>query len=205
MPPVSHPGAPIDPHLRRWMLFVDGENFTLQAQKLAEREACKLEEGRFFLRNVFVWLPDTHARRLPEILHEPLQETGVRAYYYTSLQGDDQRIGTAREALWRLGFDPKVFRKPSGTRAKGVDISLTLDVVNHAHYDHYDVAVLIAGDGDYLPLVDQVKRLGKGVVISFFEGEGLGLNPDLLLACDTFVPLDELFLHQWGKQKSQPR
>jgi hypothetical protein len=27
---------PADPHLRRWMLFVDGENFTMRAQKLAE-------------------------------------------------------------------------------------------------------------------------------------------------------------------------
>ena len=31
--------------------------------------------------------------------------------------------------------------------------------------DHYDVAVLIAGDGDYVPLVEEVKSLGKVVYV----------------------------------------
>ena len=36
---------PIDPHLRRWMLFVDGENLTLRAQQLAAERQLTLSRG----------------------------------------------------------------------------------------------------------------------------------------------------------------
>jgi uncharacterized LabA/DUF88 family protein len=103
-----------------------------------------------------------------------------------------------REAIWKLGFTPEVFRKDkSSQKSKGVDITLTKDVLSHAFMNNYDVAVLIAGDGDYVPLVQEVKRLGKGVEVLLFAGNGLGLNPELRLACDTFHRLDEFFIEQW--------
>ena len=41
------------------------------------------------------------------------------------------------------------------------------------------------GDGDYVPLVEEVKRLGKIVVCVFFD-VGNGLSPALKIACDEF-------------------
>ena len=35
------------------------------------------------------------------------------------------------------------------------------------------VAVLVAGDGDYVPLITEVKRLGKVVYVVFFNDYGL--------------------------------
>ena len=54
---------PSDPHLRRWMLFVDGENFTIRAQKVVASEHIKLAEGPYFSPDVFIWLPDVTATR----------------------------------------------------------------------------------------------------------------------------------------------
>ncbi len=48
---------PSDPRLRRWVLFVDGENFTIRAKKVAEANDIKLVEGSHHMRDVFVWLP----------------------------------------------------------------------------------------------------------------------------------------------------
>ncbi len=48
---------PSDPRLRRWVFFVDGENFTIRAQKVAEANDIKLVEGSHHMRDVFVWLP----------------------------------------------------------------------------------------------------------------------------------------------------
>jgi uncharacterized LabA/DUF88 family protein len=43
---------------------------------------------------------------------------------------------------------PHVFRRESKERkSKGVDITLTKDLLVNAFQDNYDVAVLIAGDG----------------------------------------------------------
>ena len=70
-----------------------------------------------------------------------------------------------------------MLQKVKGRPSKGVDIALTCDMLSHASHDNYDVAVLIAGDGDYVPLVDEVKRLGKLVHLVFFQSTGL--NPKL--------------------------
>jgi uncharacterized LabA/DUF88 family protein len=63
-----------------------------------------------------------------------------------------------------------VFKKDKqGRKTKGVDITLTRDMLSHAFRGNYDVARLIAGDGDYLPLIEEVKRLGKRVQVCFFD------------------------------------
>jgi uncharacterized LabA/DUF88 family protein len=72
-------------------------------------------------------------------------------------------------------------------------------MLGHAYRDDYDVAVLFAGDGDYVPLVEEVKRLGKGVRVASFEGSGL--SDDLRLAADTVMYSDEFFLHLWKEYK----
>lgn len=57
----------------------------------------------------------------------------------------------------------------------------------HAFFDHYDIAILIAGDGDYLPLVEEIKRLGKRLHIGFFYDASL--NPSLKLSADKFFDI----------------
>jgi uncharacterized LabA/DUF88 family protein len=78
-----------------------------------------------------------------------------------------------------------------------VDIALTKGMLSHAFLGNYQAAVLVAGDGDYVPLVQEVKRLGKRVTVAFFVGEAYGLNPELRLIADEFVPLEQKFLNGW--------
>ena len=44
---------------------------------------------------------------------------------------------------------------------KGVDVRLSLDAFDLAHQDRYDVAVLISGDTDFVPLVRKLAAMGK--------------------------------------------
>ena len=74
--------------------------------------------------------------------------------------------------------------------------ALTKDMLSHAFRDNYEVAVLVAGDGDYVPVVQEVQRLGKIVFVWFFENEGL--NPKLKLAADHFFDFTPHFLRSWG-------
>ncbi len=182
-----------------WMQFVDGENLTFRAQAFAGENRFQLREGEHYCRDCYVWLPSTHGRRRFAHFNPPLRDYALRSSYYTSLVGDDQHITDVRERLWKLGFSPQVFKKTrQDQKAKGVDIALTKDMLAHAFLGNYDVAVLIAGDGDYVPLVEEVKRLGKVVLLAFFADGGL--SPDLRRACDDFFDITGTFVYEWRPQ-----
>jgi hypothetical protein len=183
------------------MLFVDGENLTLRAQALvASMAKFSLPPGPLYREDVFVWLPRTaceHGAADLSIFHDVhLGGPPLRSIYYTSLVGDEETLQKVRTDLWTLEFQPEVFKKTArDQKAKGVDISLTKDMLSHAFLDNYDIAVLVAGDGDYVPLVQEIKRLGKRVHLCFFAGQGL--NPNLKLAADHFADLTQDFMQHW--------
>ncbi len=52
---------------------------------------------------------------------------------------------------------------------KGVDVELAIDVLDFAHSNRYDVAVLGTGDADFVPLVRRITSLNKNAVIAYFS------------------------------------
>lgn len=198
---ISGP-PPSDPHLRRWMLFVDGENLTIRAQEWAKAKDFRLTEGKYYLPNVFVWMPGVKANvaliNKTEDVPLEVQPYPIRSYYYTSVVGDEQKLLAVRRALWELGFHPEVFKKTRQVqKAKGVDIALAKDFLSNAYNHNYDVAVLMAGDGDYIPLVKEVKRLGKVVYVVFFRDKGFGLSEALELSSDRLFEFGPFFREKW--------
>ena len=105
--------------------------------------------------NQHSWVKQAHA-----------SEKAERCYYYTCTQGDKGQIDEVRDALWESGFSSIVTHKPKNGTAKRVDISLTKDMLVHAFLGNYDIALLVAGDGDFIPVVEEVKRLGKRLVVA---------------------------------------
>ena len=188
-----------DPHLRRWMAFVDGENLTLRGQRIASKNGIELIEGPYYLRDVFIWLPRIRATTAITNTQDtrlPVQPHAIRAHYYTSLIGDDDKLTEVKDALWKLGFNPDVFKKTKkDEKAKGVDIALTKDLLWHAYFNNYDVAVLFSGDGDYVPVIEAVKRLGKAIFVVSFQDTGL--SQTLRIASDTYYELEPFFVDTW--------
>jgi hypothetical protein len=80
----------MNPYLRRWMLFVDGENLTLRAKDLAAKNNVILDPGRQYIPDVFVWTK--REPRVPLAEDWVCQPRAVRAYYYTSMAGDDEKL-----------------------------------------------------------------------------------------------------------------
>jgi uncharacterized LabA/DUF88 family protein len=129
-----------------------------------------------------------------------VQSQAIRSYYYTSVVGDSNKIKAIRTSLWNIGFHPEIFKKDrKNTKAKGVDIALSKDLLVNAFYNNYDVAVLIAGDGDYIPLVQEVKRLGKVVCTAFLSN--IGLSEELKLSSDWFFDLEDAFIKGWQSKE----
>lgn len=109
-----YPSNPLNPHLRRWMIFVDGENVTLRGQEFAKKRGIDLVEGDHYHRDVFLWLRTEDWATVA--LHHPLRAIGLqgaatRAFYYTSVRGDADQVTKIHEQLWTLGFTAHVFKK----------------------------------------------------------------------------------------------
>jgi uncharacterized LabA/DUF88 family protein len=183
------------------MLFVDGENFTIRGQEMAAQLGKKIPEGSMHKKDVFLWYMNpldksTNLVRaivkyelpwlLPDIDTQP-----VRCNYYTSTRGDEHERKKVKETLRAWGFHSEVFRRDKRKKAKAVDIMLTKDMLWHGFYGHYDVAILVAGDEDYLPLVQEVMRMGRQVYVAFFTGTGL--SDELRLTADYFLVMDRSF------------
>jgi uncharacterized LabA/DUF88 family protein len=177
LPPYVSPGAKV-------MLFVDGEN-------LAIRYGAMLEENDppdhvKFKRNIYVW-SDFLNKRLD---HHNCEV--IRKYYYTALKGDIEKIEQVEEQLRQLNIEaPCVFKKSKDKGSKRVDISLATDMLTHAFRKNYDIAVLVAGDEDYVPLVEAVMAEGRRVVVWFIKS---GLSPKLKRKADFYYDMQDLLL-----------
>jgi uncharacterized LabA/DUF88 family protein len=54
---------------------------------------------------------------------------------------------------------------------KGVDVHIAIDALDFAHANRYDVAVLITGDEDFVPLVRRITSIGKQTLLAHFRIE----------------------------------
>ena len=189
------------------MLFVDGENFTIRATAVANERGVSLKEGPHYRKDVFAWMPGlsaTHVLTQPQKGNR-LEKYAARAHYYASLVGSDETILDVRRALRAIGFQPLVFKRPANQKkSKGVDVTLTKDLLVNAFNDNYDVAVIVAGDGDYVPVVEELKRMGRTVYVTFFSEPTAGLSEELRLSCDKFFSLSATFLKCWRAAGNEP-
>ena len=122
------------------------------------------------------------------------------AYYFTAspAAGDSDRIGKYRgfkTALINIGYsvvdkEVKVLtdEKTGQTKLKGnLDIDLVFHMLTEA--DSYDVAVLMGGDADYVPIIQHLRHSGKQVTVI---GRRRSTATDVLNAATKFHDLDEL-------------
>src|SRR3989339_393511 len=97
------------------------------------------------------------------------------------------------EALYNLGIetrekDLQIFN--TGMKKADWDVGLTVDAIRLA--PSLDAIVIVSGDGDYLPLVEYLKSMGKQVEVAAF---GETSSSRLKEAVDDFIDL--------GKEKEK--
>lgn len=78
------------------------------------------------------------------------------------------RVEALPDTECRFGY---IRGRPSrkGRQQKAVDVQLTVDLLVRAFDRLCDLAVLIAGDADYVPLVHEAKRRGVQVIVAGFD------------------------------------
>jgi uncharacterized LabA/DUF88 family protein len=165
----------------RAMIFVDGENLAIRF-------------GAFLKSTGLVRNPETVYRPDVYLWWRPLSEEGtvscggiIRTHYYTAVQGDHPTVDEVANDLKQAGVEaPRVFKKAKGVRSKRVDITLATEMLLHGTRRNYDIAILVAGDEDYVPLIEAVQLEGRGVHVWYIPE---GLSPRLVQAADQYTDL----------------
>ena len=130
----------------------------------------------------------------------------VKVFYYNALldkERDFYKFKNQKEFFNRLNRIPKfnvvlcklLKRKFDDNKfyyiIKEDDINMAVDMVEGACDNEYDLAILVSGDGDFVPAVRSVKRKGKSVKNVYFKNsssknlksfcnESLELNKEIL-------------------------
>ncbi len=169
-------------NLPRAMMFVDGENFAIRYGAMLKERGEQPHAEITYEPNILVWRAKwgRMTQGIPAMM---------RKYFYTSVIGGHERAAETERQLKQLGIEaPRVFKKEKqGERRKGVDITLSTDMLLHAARKHYDIAVLVTGDADFVPLIQAVQGEGARVVV---WGLSSGMSPVLETAADELLILD---------------
>lgn len=118
----------------------------------------------------------------------------IRRYWFGSVQGNEEYELNLRRDLRVNKLEPVIFRKRKG-KEKRVDIAIAREMLINAFNGNYDLALLVAGDEDYVDLVNDLKRLGIRVIGSFYD---IALSEHLKLAVDHFHQLNV-----WGSNSKE--
>ena len=115
-------------------------------------------------------------------------------------QADERQLKTDRNLyhdLMHAGIEPKFMPMPqSGASEKGADVALAIDVMQVGLDGKIDIAVLVTGDGDFVPLVRALMKQGIRVMAAYFkyeQGEHKSfINERLLNVCNYSMNVNEM-------------
>lgn len=185
------------------LIFVDGENLTLRYQEMVTQGRSSLPTNSHF-SDAFIWNQS--------VLDEHLWNL-KRISYYTSVVGDDDKVRAVRNEIAGTKFIcrngavagptgtgymhrtgqlmPFVRKKAARSRKESIcDVQLAVDVLRACYRDHARIIWIFTGDGDFLPLFEEVVHSGKTVYVSAFSS---GMNEEIPHVVDEFIPLDKHF------------
>ena len=177
---VAYSPAPT-PAYRRVMIFIDGGYLRKGFERIYRHNEINFPSLFVLLKKL-----GFEERRHPEV---------IRAYYYDSIvdPSDDLNLYEKQKEYFSIiqkhaVYDVKLARlKKIDTtkkrrKQKGVDVMLAVDMITKAFMNHYDIAILLAGDDDFLDVVKAVKDLtDKRVYGAFFPDQ---VSEDLLNSFD---------------------
>ncbi len=85
---------------------------------------------------------------------------------------------------------------------KGVDIQLATDMISHSFRNNYDIAILVAGDNDYVGALQAVKDNGKHTEVALFGKEQT--SRQLRVVADKVIPINARLLEKcWKDTRGQ--
>jgi len=117
---------------------------------------------------------------------------------HTSKNATEEQLRRDRNLyhdLMHAGVEPKYLPMSEKLGEKGVDVALAVDALQTGLDGKIDIAVLVTGDGDFVPLVRALNKQGVRVLAAYFEftdknGGKSFINDRLLAAANYAVDIN---------------
>lgn len=188
----------------RGMVFVDHMNFDIAIQDLylPDESAPKLDYNTVFkgivervagveyLKTfIFVPKPDDFLMGDTRLNNYFKWTQGLKSSNYIDvIEGRYIARPTGKKEDMKIE-DKSTFYKVE----KGTDINLAVHALTKAHNNSFDVAFVVSGDTDYKPVYEQLKNMGKLVILVLIKGQNIS---SLRNEVDDFIFLDKDFFSQ---------
>ena len=200
------------------VVIVDGENLAIRYRAMI-KDDYEPKDNVIHERDEFLWSPDLfqHHNTMKDIL---------RISYFTCVTGDRVRLEELKDQIgnteysYTLGLigrgtgnsiygddtlsiigkgtiNTRIFTKLKGQKSKKVDIAMVIDAFNYSLLENIDEIHLMAGDSDYIPVIQEIMRRGKKVTVSSFSS---GVKDEMKHIPDTYQCLDDIFLTKRKKK-----
>lgn len=167
---------------KKVMIFIDGSNLYHNLQSNFQKANLNYRTFSLKLAGQNRELVRTYYYNCPlDQTRDPQGYKAQQKFFNNLYKTEDLEV--------RLG---RLQTKANGTKCeKGVDVKLAVDMIIKAYKNHYDVAILISGDADFVEVVKEVKDQAKHVeLVSFPQQPCYHLKKH----CDRVIELDSLFM-----------
>ena len=176
--------------MKRVAIFIDGNNFYFGLRKLYGKNKS---------------LKNFNFEKFAQFLSK--KDSVVAIYYYNALldkEHNPEKYESQKEFFEILKKIPNFHlilckllkRNITGTNKfyyiiKEDDIRMAVDMVENACNDNFDIAILVSGDGDFVPAVLSVKKKNKFVENIYFKNSS---SRNLKNFCDKSLELKKEIL-----------
>jgi len=178
-------------YLPKVMVFIDAEYVIQSLKDTKNLEPTNLKNIDW--SNLINWVSDGYHL--------------IRTYYYTAKQSKTKgnrsyrsQIVYLRQLKEQIQYleikQGKLIQQGDSWVQKGVDVMLAVDLVMSAVNNHYDIAVVFAGDSDFTYALQSVKNLGKQVELFTFDRSDCSSCDDFILSADVHTMIDAEIIQQ---------
>jgi uncharacterized LabA/DUF88 family protein len=178
----------------RVMIFIDGSNLYHSLKNHFGRtdldigKFCRKLQRRRQIIRIYYYNAKVGQKQEPERYKQQQSFfAGVNAIPYTEL-----RLGRLVYTNW----------PSTPPYEKGTDVQLATDMITHNFKNNYDLAILVAGDSDYVGAIQAIKDNGKHVEVALFGMQGT--SRPLRAVADRVININARFLRDCWKQTPSP-
>ncbi len=181
--------------LHRVHVFIDG-GFIREG---AREAGCRWPTARSMCQHLVSTDHLQSWARDPRIVRSAMLQ---RIRYYDAFADSPDSQDPKLQAYWReveleddvhLGFgELRGLRRR--VRQKGVDTLIAVDMIVGAYGGLFDIALLIAGDADFVPVLEEVKRRGIMVAVASPRAR---ISDELRRCADRFLEVDDSWWNVW--------
>ena len=198
--------------MMKTMVFVDFQNFSINMNKYYTTEKLEkplieysklsrmlvkkveLDNAELMKTFVFGYKPVQELLQLPQYYKTYQWLTNLNKAPYIEVIEGEQVIRKRNKNTEININDPSTYI----TEEKGTDINIAVNMISKAYTNAYDIAILVSGDTDYVPVIKQLHNLGKIVILATLPNQNISKYKGLY---DQQIVISDELLQQCKKEK----